>query len=149
MQRRVAEAASPGIATKNDTQDSLSPPDDLCHTRRMNVERFKYVIWAADMQRALDFYVKVFGGTVLKQNEIISEVSICGGVLGIHGGGEGKRTWTGLSFQVPDVIAGAAEIVAAGGQLVREPQPEDGEAPHLAMCVDPEGNEIMLTRKRS
>ena len=73
---------------------------------------------------------------------------VCGGVIGIHGGGEGKRTWTGLSFQVPDVIAGAAEIVTAGGQLVREPQPEDGEAPHLAMCVDTEGNEIMLTRKR-
>ena len=115
----------------------------------MNVERLKYVIWAADMQRAVAFYAQVFGGAVLKQNEIISEVSICGGVVGIHGGGEGKRTWTGLSFQVPDVIAGAAEIVAAGGQLVREPQPEDGEAPHLAMCVDTEGNEIMLTRKRS
>jgi predicted enzyme related to lactoylglutathione lyase len=116
--------------------------------RRMNVERVKYVIWAADMQRALDFYMRVFGGSVLKQNEIISEVSICGAVIGIHSGGEGKRTWTGLSFQVPDVIAGAAEIVAAGGQLVREPQPENGEPPHLAMCVDPEGNEIMLTRKR-
>ena len=123
--------------------------DRVCHTRRMNVERLKYVIWAADMRRAVDFYAKVFGGVVLKQNEIISEVSICGGVIGIHGGGEGKRTWTGLSFQVPDVIAGAAEIVTAGGQLVREPQPEDGEAPHLAMCVDTEGNEIMLTRKRS
>ena len=82
-------------------------------------------------------------------NEIISEISIAGGIIGIHSGGEGKRTWTGMSFQVPDVIAGAAEIVAAGGQLVREPQPEDGEPPHLAMCVDTEGNEIMLTRKRS
>ena len=114
----------------------------------MNVELLKYVIWAADMQRAVDFYAKVFGGAVLKQHEIMSEVGISGGLIGIHGGGEGKRTWTGLSFQVPDVIAGAAEIVAAGGQLVREPQPEDGEAPHLAMCVDTEGNEIMLTRKR-
>jgi len=52
------------------------------------------------------------------------------------------------SFQVPDVVAGAAEVVAAGGKLTRDPQPEDGEPPHLAMCVDPEGNEIMLTRKR-
>jgi predicted enzyme related to lactoylglutathione lyase len=54
-----------------------------------------------------------------------------------------------MSFQVADVIAGAAEIVAAGGQLLREPQPENGEPPHLAMCVDTEGNEIMLSRKRS
>ncbi len=114
----------------------------------MNVERLKYVIWAAEMKRAVDFYTKVFGGTVLKQNDIISEVSICGSVIGIHSGGEGKRTWTGISFQVPDVIAGAGEIVAAGGQLTREPEPEDGEPPHLAMCVDPEGNEIMLIRKR-
>ena len=128
---------------------SLSPPIELCKTGGMKVERLKYVIWAADMKRAVDFYAKVFGGSVLKSNEIISEVSVCGGVIGIHGGGEGKRTWTGLSFQVPDVIAGAVEIVAAGGQLVREPQPEDGEPPHLAMCVDPEGNEIMLTRKRT
>ena len=101
------------------------------------------------MKRAVNFYVKVFGGTVLKQNDIISEVSIGGGVIGIHGGGEGTRTWTGLSFQVADVIAGAAEIVAAGGQLQREPQDEDGEPPHLAMCVDPDGNEIMLTRRRA
>jgi len=129
-------------------QDSLSPHALLCHTRRMNVERLKYVIWAVDAGRAVDFYTKVFGGSVLKRNEIISEISVCGGVIAIHGGGEGGRTWTGLSFQVPDVIAGAAEIVAAGGQLVREPQPEDGEPPHLAMCVDTEGNEIMLTRKR-
>ncbi len=114
----------------------------------MKVERLKYVIWAADMNRAVAFYATVFGGKVIKQNEHIAEVAICDGIIGIHGGGEGSRTWTGLNFQVPDVIEGAAEIVAAGGQLVREPQPEDDEPPHLAMCVDTEGNEIMLTRKR-
>src|SRR5215213_795457 len=114
----------------------------------MKVERLKYVIWAANMKRAVGFYVTVFDGKVLKQNEVISEVAVCEGVIGIHGGGEGGRTWTGLSFQVPDVLAGAAEIVAAGGQLVREPEPENGEPPHLAMCVDTEGNEVMLSRKR-
>ena len=29
----------------------------------MNVERLKYVIWAADMKRAVNFYTTVFGGT--------------------------------------------------------------------------------------
>lgn len=114
----------------------------------MIVERLKYVIWAADMNRAVTFYTLVFGGKVLKQNDVISEVQIADGIIGIHGGGEGGRTWTGLNFQVADVSAGAAEIVAAGGELLREPQPENGEPPHLAMCVDPDGNEIMLTRKR-
>lgn len=114
----------------------------------MIVERVKYVIWAADMDRAVRFYRDLCGGRVLKQNTVIAEVEILGSIIGIHSGGEGKRTWTGLSFQVPDVIAGAAEVVAAGGSLAREPQPEDGGPPHLAMCIDPEGNEFMLTRKR-
>ncbi len=115
----------------------------------MNVERVKYVIWAVDMARAVKFYQEVFGGELLKRNDYISEVRIGEGIIGIHGGGEGGKTWTGLSFQVADVIAGAAEIVQAGGQLTREPEPEDDAPPHLAMCVDTEGNEIMLTRKRS
>lgn len=114
----------------------------------MKVERLKYIIWAADMNRAIQFYTSVFGGSILKQNDVISEVGIGDGIIGIHGGGEGNRTWTGLSFQVPDVIAGAQEIVAAGGRLTREPQPENGEPPHLAMCMDTVGNEIMLSRKR-
>jgi predicted enzyme related to lactoylglutathione lyase len=53
-----------------------------------------------------------------------------------------------LSLQVADVIAGGRAVAAAGGVLVKEPEPENGEPPHLAMCVDPEGNEFMLTRKR-
>lgn len=114
----------------------------------MNVERVKYVIWASDIARAVRFYRNVFGAEVLKESDVTAEVGICGATIGIHGGGEGKRTWTGLAFQVSDVIAGAREVVHGGGQLTREPQPEADEPPHLAMCVDPEGNEFMLTRKR-
>ena len=114
----------------------------------MQVERLKYIIWAADTDRAIAFYTQVFGATILRQNPAITEIEIANGVIGIHGGGEGNRTWTGLSFQVPDVISGAAEVTAGGGQLTREPQPENDEPPHLAMCMDPEGNEFMLTRKR-
>jgi lactoylglutathione lyase len=114
----------------------------------MKVERVKYVIWAVEPARAVKFYRDVLGGDVVKESEVISEVVVSGATIGIHSGGEGVRTWTGLSFQVPDVIAGAQEVLAGGGQLSREPQPEGGEPPHLAMCIDPEGNEFMLTRKR-
>jgi predicted enzyme related to lactoylglutathione lyase len=114
----------------------------------MRIERVKYVIWAADMDRAIGFYRDLFGGTLLKHNPVIAEVEILGSVIGIHSGGEGKRTWTGLSFQVADVVTAAREVVAAGGGLVREPESEDGGPPHLAMCFDPEGNEFMLSRKR-
>ena len=114
----------------------------------MIVERVKYVIWAADLARATQFYQNVFGAEVTKTNSVMSEVEVAGAIIGIHGGGEGKKTWTGISFQVADVVAGAAEVVAAGGGLTREPQDEDGEPPHLAMCFDTDGNEFMLIRKR-
>ncbi len=114
----------------------------------MQVERVKYIIWAADMNRAIDFYRRTLDAEIVKQNDVISEIAVAGATIGIHGGGEGKRTWTGMSFQVADVIEGAKEVVDAGGELTNDPQPEDGEPPHLAMCADPEGNEFMLTRKR-
>ena len=95
----------------------------------MHVERVKYVIWAADMDRAIRFYRDLFGGRLLKHNPVIAEVDILGSVIGIHSGGEGKRTWTGLSFQVPDVVVGAREVVAAGGSLTREPEPGGGGPP--------------------
>jgi len=120
-----------------------------CYYRNlMEVEKVKYIIWAEDMDRCINFYTGLFGGSVTRKNEHIAEVKIGNSLIGIHGGGEGKRTWTGISFQVPDVVEGASELVSAGGKLSREPEPEEGEPPHLAMCEDTEGNQIMLTRKR-
>lgn len=116
---------------------------------KMQVEKLKYTIWAADAERAARFYQTVFGAELVRQNPHITELSVAGGLIAIHGGGEGKTTWTGLSFQVADVVAGAAEVLAAGGKCEREPKPEDGEPPHLAMCEDSDGNQIMLTRARS
>ena len=115
----------------------------------MTVEAVKYTIWAADSARASAFYTSVFGGEITRHNPHITDVAIAGATVSIHSGGSGEKTWTGLTFQVPDVVAGAAEVVAAGGTLDREPEPEDGEPPHLAMCSDTDGNQIMLTRKRS
>lgn len=114
----------------------------------MLVERVKYVIWAADLARATQFYQTVFGAELTRSSTVMTELAIGPAIIGIHGGGEGKRTWTGISFQVADVIAGAAEVQAHGGGLVREPSEEDGEAPHLAMCHDTDGNEFMLIRQR-
>jgi hypothetical protein len=39
-------------------------------------------------------------------------------------------------------------VQSAGGTLAKEPEPENGEPPHLAMSIDTEGNECMLTRRR-
>ena len=115
----------------------------------MDVEKMKYTIWATDADRCAGFYQSVFGAQVVRQNPHITELAIAGGLIAIHGGGEGKTTWTGITFQVADVVVGAHEIVAAGGKCEREPQPENGELPHLAMCEDTDGNQIMLSRARS
>ena len=88
----------------------------------MNVERVKYVIWANDMDRALNFYETVFNGEIIKRSEVISEVVVAGVSIGIHGGGEGNVTWTGMTFQIADVVQGASEVKAAGGTLTKEPQ---------------------------
>jgi lactoylglutathione lyase len=116
----------------------------------MKVERATYFIWAADMLRAAKFYQSALGARVIRQSDVVVELEIGGAVIGIHRGGEGKRTWTGLTFQVADVVEGAREVVEEGGELLREPMSDKaGEPPHLAMCADPEGNEFMLSRKRS
>ena len=114
----------------------------------MLVEKLRYTIWAADADRATAFYTTVFGAQVVRQNAAIIELEVAGGLIAIHGGDEGAPTWTGLTFQVADVVAGAAEVIAAGGQCAREPQPEDGEPPHIAMCEDADGKQVMLSRAR-
>ncbi len=114
----------------------------------MHVEKLKYIIWAADLERAMRFYREVFGATVVRQSEVMADLEIAGVPLAIHGGGEGQRTWTGLSFQVADLFAGCDALRAAGGLVLREPEDTPEEPAHLAMCADTEGNEIMLTRRR-
>jgi lactoylglutathione lyase len=127
----------------------LSPYQLIVYRYSVHVERAKYILWATEMPRAVSFYRSAFEASVLRQSEVLSELEIAGATIGIHAGGNGERTWTGLSFQVADVVAGARDVVAAGGQLLREPISDAaGEPPHLAMCADTEGNEFMLTRKR-
>ena len=114
----------------------------------MHVEKLKYLIWAADMARATAFYRTVFDAEVVRQSGVMAELNIAGATLGIHSGGEGKRTWTGLSFQVGDLFAACDVLRASGGTVLRPPEDTPEEPAHLAMCTDPEGNEIMLTKAR-
>ena len=114
----------------------------------MNVEKVKYVLWAADWKRCLDFYQNLFGGVRGYESEVWSEIVIAGATLGIHGGGEGKRTWTGLSFQLDDLREGIVRLKECGGALTAEPNDTPEDPLHLARCIDPEGNEFMMTQRR-
>lgn len=114
----------------------------------MTVLKVKYVLWAADWQRCLHFYRDLFGGTITLAMEVWSEIVIAGATIGIHGGGEGKRTWTGLSFQLDDLREGIRRLKECGGALTAEPNDTPEDPLHLAMCIDPEGNEFMMTQRR-
>jgi lactoylglutathione lyase len=115
----------------------------------MRVERLKYVIWVKDLTEAVRFYQSVFAAQILRQSDVMAELRIADGVLNLHGGGEGKRTWTGLAFQVDDLFETCSLLTAAGGSVLRPPADTPDEPAHLAMCVDPAGNEIMLTKARA
>ncbi len=115
----------------------------------MHVEKLSYIIWAQDRERAVGFYQSTFDATIERQSEVMTELQVAGSRIGIHGGGEGKRTWTGMSFQVADLFEGCRQLEAAGGLVIRAPEDTPEEPAHLAMCADTEGNEIMLTKKRA
>lgn len=86
----------------------------------MQVLKVKFVLWAADWQRCLKFYGEMFGGVVSFESEVWSEIVIAGATLGIHGGGEGKRTWTGLSFQLDDLREVPDELLSSIQQRVKD-----------------------------
>jgi lactoylglutathione lyase len=115
----------------------------------VRVEKLKYMIWAKDLSRAVSFYREVFGAEVVHESNVMAELVIAGAMIGIHGGGQGQRTWTGLNFQVDDLLAACDALKVAGGEILRPPVDTPEEPAHLAMCVDPDGNEIMITRQRT
>ena len=115
----------------------------------MTVQKVKYALWAHNWEECVDFYESLFNGEVTLRMEVWSEVNVANGVIGIHGGGEKKeRQWTGLSFQVDDLRAAIPKMIECGGALTSEPNDTEEDPLHLAMCMDPSGNEFMMTQKR-
>lgn len=114
----------------------------------MKVLKVKYAIWVQDMERALKFYQSLFGGEVTLRTDVWSEISICGAIIGIHSDGDGERTWTGMSFQLDDLREGIEKLKQCGGCLTREPVDTEEDPLHLAMCIDLDGNEFMMTQSR-
>src|SRR5262249_32660100 len=107
-----------------------------------------YIIWAQEPKRALAFYRSVFDAEIVRESDVMADIQVAGSTIGIHGGGEGKRTWTGLAFQVRNLAEACDAIKAAGGTVLRGVQDSSEEQAHRAMCVDSEGNEIMVTVPR-
>jgi predicted enzyme related to lactoylglutathione lyase len=89
-------------------------------------------------------------GEAVRQNEIVTDIAIAGGLIW-DSLRWGREAVPGLAwrFRWRVLFAGCAAVKAAGGEVLREPEDTPEEpARILAMCVDSEGNEIMLTKAR-
>ena len=112
----------------------------------MKLEKIKYLLLAQDMQRGLAFYSTVFGLTPTVQSDFWSEMTFGDTIVALHGGGDGARNSTDVSFQVDNIVVACRLIRESGGKIVSEPEQRPGEPIVLAVFADTEGNEAMLTQ---
>ncbi|MBL9130867.1 MAG: VOC family protein [Verrucomicrobiaceae bacterium] len=112
----------------------------------MKPEKVKYMILAADMKRAVAFYRDVIGLDEIFVSDFWTELRHGDAIIALHGGHDGSRNPTGLSFQFENVIAKADEITAAGATLLQAPTQREGEPILLGIYRDAEGNEVFITQ---
>lgn len=112
----------------------------------MKLQKIKTLMMAQDMNRAVGFYHSVFGMECPVQSPEWSELAFGDSIVALHGGGDGSRNCTDLSFQVDNIVAACRMIREKGGRIVSEPDKRPQEQIVLAVFQDTEGNEVMLTQ---
>ncbi len=104
------------------------------------------MLMAADMKRAVRFYCDVIGLEKIFVSDFWTELSFGDAIIALHGGHDGSRNPTGLSFQYENVLALAEKIAAVGGTILQSPQQREGEPILLGVFRDTEGNEVFMTQ---
>lgn len=116
-----------------------------------------------NLQRAIDFYTRVLGMTLLRQSEN-PEHKYSLAFLGFEGGNPGQAeielTWNWgvasyeigtayghIALAVPDAYAACEKIRAAGGNVTREAGPVKGGKTVIAFVTDPDGYKIELIQR--
>lgn len=112
----------------------------------MHIQCVKYLLYVQDMPRAVRFYRDVLGLAMRMESQHWSEVALGDAIIGLHGGGDGKRTETMLSFQVADIASALEEVRRGGGAVIDPPVARPGEPIQLARFADTEGNIVMMTQ---
>jgi len=112
----------------------------------MKPEKVKFMLMAADMRRALRFYRDVIGLDEVFVSEFWTELRHGDAIIALHGGHDGSRTATGLSFQFPDVLAKVEAIREAGAKILQMPQQREGDPILLGIYRDAEGNEVFVSQ---
>ncbi|HYF35678.1 MAG TPA: VOC family protein [Prosthecobacter sp.] len=112
----------------------------------MRPEKVKFMLLAADMNRAVSFYTTALGFSRVFVSDFWSELRVGDAILALHGGHDGSVNPTGLSLQYQDVFKAAEGIEAAGGTILEAPNQREGEPILLGRYRDPEGNEGFITQ---
>lgn len=112
----------------------------------MKPEKVKFMLMAADMKRAVAFYRDVIGLEEVFVSDFWTELRHGDAIIALHGGHDGSRNATGLSFQYEDVLAMAEKVTKAGAAILQSPQQREGEPILLGVFRDAEGNEVFITQ---
>lgn len=112
----------------------------------MKPQKVKFMIMAADMKRAVAFYRDVIGLEEIFVSDYWTELRHGDAIVALHGGHDGTRNPTGLSFQYEDVLAMAEKVRLAGATILQPPEQREGEPILLGVFRDAEGNEVFITQ---
>lgn len=112
----------------------------------MKPEKVKFMLMAADMRRAVAFYRDVIGLEEVFVSDFWTELRHGDAIIALHGGHDGSRNPTGLSFQYEDVLVMAERIAEAGARILQPPQQREGDPVLLGIFRDAEGNEVFITQ---
>lgn len=116
-----------------------------------------------DLQRAIDFYTRVLGMTLLRTSEN-TEYRYSLAFVGYEGGNPGQAeieltynhgveqyelgtAFGHIALGVPDAYAACEKIKAAGGNVTREAGPVKGGNTVIAFVTDPDGYKIELIQR--
>jgi predicted enzyme related to lactoylglutathione lyase len=111
-----------------------------------SVDKSYIMLMVADMTRAMRFYTEAFDVTVVTSSPYWSEFTVAGTNIALHPGGSGKRTQTGLGFEVQDLDAALQRATEVGGTMTKPPRDRAEERIRLAELADTEGNVITLAQ---
>ena len=103
------------------------------------------MVMVADMDRATAFYSDAFGADVKFASPYWTSLTIAGVAIGLHHGGEDATREIGLGFDVDELDAACALVIAAGGSVVKPPEQRPQEGITIATVADTEGNQFSLT----
>ena len=113
---------------------------------KLRPEKVKFMLMASNMNRAVKFYRDVLGLSEIFTSDFWSELSFGDAIVALHGGHDGSKNPTGLSFQFEDVFEAANRIEAGGARVIEPPVQREGEPILLGRFRDREGNEVYITQ---